>query len=75
MSAEEYHRSVDLSPVKGSSLPAGREVKQGELRALFQVCETDCKAAAVLGVRSHAGKGERCVAPAVARPSGRGGIA
>ena len=41
MSAEDYHRAVYLSPVRGETLPAGREVNQGELRALFQVCEGD----------------------------------
>lgn len=38
MNAEDYHRAVDLAPVKGETLPAGREVTPGELGALFDVC-------------------------------------
>jgi hypothetical protein len=33
MSAEDYHRAVDLPSVKVQTLPRGREVPQGELRA------------------------------------------
>jgi integrase len=45
MSAEDYHRAVDLGPVKGTTLPSGREVSQGELRAIFSVCSADKSAA------------------------------
>ena len=38
LSAEEYQRAVDLEPVRGSSLPAGREVDLGELSALLRAC-------------------------------------
>ena len=38
MSSEELARAVDLQPVRGESLPAGRELTVGELRALFVAC-------------------------------------
>lgn len=41
MSAEEYHRAADLPSIRGSTLPSGRALSQGELRALFRVCEED----------------------------------
>lgn len=42
---EEYHRAVNLPPVRGESLPRGRALPPGELRALFGVCAGDGKAA------------------------------
>jgi len=45
MPTEEYHRAVNLPPVRGESLPRGRALPSGELRALFHVCAQDCKAA------------------------------
>lgn len=35
---EEYHRAIDLSPVRGETLPRGRALSAGELRALFSIC-------------------------------------
>ena len=39
MEGEEYHRAVDLGRVRGSTLPAGRLVLPGEIRALFAACD------------------------------------
>ena len=36
---EEYHRAIDLSPVRGETLPRGRALSAGELRALFAICD------------------------------------
>ena len=47
---EEYHRAIDLPAVRGESLPRGRALSAGELRALFGVC-ADGKNA---GVRDQA---------------------
>lgn len=41
MDAETYRRAVDLAPVRGEAIPAGRDVTGGELRALFEVCAAD----------------------------------
>jgi integrase len=35
---EAYHRARDIRPVRGESLPRGRAIKQGELRALLDAC-------------------------------------
>jgi site-specific recombinase XerD len=38
---EEYHRAINLPPVRGETLPRGRALSPGELRMLFHVCEQD----------------------------------
>lgn len=47
---EEYHRAIDLSPVRGEALPRGRALTAGELRALFSICNDGKNA----GVRDQA---------------------
>ncbi len=37
LDAESYHRAIDLEPVRGETLPAGREIEPGELQALFDI--------------------------------------
>ena len=37
----EYHRAIDLAPVRGETLPRGRALSNGELRALFANCAED----------------------------------
>ena len=41
MDAETYHRAVDLSPVKGETVPRGRALPRAELDRLFSVCRAD----------------------------------
>ena len=41
MGVEDYHRAVDIKPAKGDTLPAGRDISNGELTALFTACYTD----------------------------------
>jgi site-specific recombinase XerD len=38
---EEYHRAVNLPPVRGESLPRGRALSPGEVRMLFHICAQD----------------------------------
>lgn len=39
--AETYHRAADLPAVRGTTLPRGRALTHGELRALFAACAAD----------------------------------
>ena len=41
ISGDDYQRAKAVPPVKGSSLPAGRALDAGELRALFEACSAD----------------------------------
>ena len=41
MSAEDYHLAVSVKNVKGSTIPAGRSLRQGEIAALIGVCQDD----------------------------------
>ena len=55
MTAEDYQLAVDVRNVKGETLPAGRELAQGELLTLVEVCKADpspagIRDAAVLGL-------------------------
>jgi integrase len=50
MNAESYHRAVDLKAIKSETLPRGRALSSGELRALFESCADGRKA----GVRDAA---------------------
>lgn len=50
MTAEEYHRAVELQQVKNTALPRGRLILREELEKLFLVCKDGSKA----GVRDLA---------------------
>ena len=41
VAADDYQRAVDLAAVRGSTLPAGRALQPGEIRALFVACAAD----------------------------------
>ncbi len=41
ISAEDYHKAVSVKAVRGTSLPTGRSLKEGELRALLLACQHD----------------------------------
>jgi site-specific recombinase XerD len=41
MNAEAYQRAVDVQNVRAETLPAGRELSQGEILALVNVCKAD----------------------------------
>jgi len=41
VTAEDYHRAADVPTVRGSVLPRGRALRQGELRAVFGACQDD----------------------------------
>jgi integrase len=58
LTAEEYTRAIDLPRVRGVTLPAGRGLSSGELRALFGACRPDLSGlrdAALLAVLYGAG--------------------
>jgi site-specific recombinase XerD len=48
---QEYHRAANLRTVKTTTLPRGRALGAGELRALFRVCRADQRPS---GVRDSA---------------------
>ena len=41
MTADEYSRAIELEPVTGETLPAGRELSTGEILALMTTCQKD----------------------------------
>ncbi len=41
MKAEDYHKAASIKNVRGTSLPTGRSLKEGELRALLLTCQRD----------------------------------
>lgn len=41
ISGEDYHRARAVAPVKGTTLPAGRDLGGGEIAALFEACAAD----------------------------------
>lgn len=47
LSAEDYQRARQVKNVRGESLPAGRDVKPEELRALIDVCQEEASPAAI----------------------------
>ncbi|MBZ0293658.1 MAG: tyrosine-type recombinase/integrase [Anaerolineae bacterium] len=51
MSAEDYQRAIDVENVKGETLPAGRDLAEGEMRALVRAC---LEVAGPAGVRDAA---------------------
>ncbi len=54
ISAEQMTRAISVGPVRGTRLPKGRAISQGELRALFNLCDPNvavgARDAALLGV-------------------------
>lgn len=47
MDSDQYARASDLDPVEGTTLPAGRDLTQGEINALIRACMADPTAAGV----------------------------
>ena len=41
LNSEDYGRAVDLGAIRGETLPKGRALSAGELRALLEVCARD----------------------------------
>jgi site-specific recombinase XerD len=41
MTTDDYHRAIDIEPVKATKLPRGRALEGGELRELFKACKRD----------------------------------
>jgi site-specific recombinase XerD len=54
ISADQMTRATSFDPVRGSRVPRGRSISQGELRALFGVCDANTpigsRDAALLGI-------------------------
>lgn len=63
MTAEEYNRAIELEPVTGETLLAGRELSTGEILAIMTTCQKDKNAnagtrdAAIIAVMYAAGLG------------------
>lgn len=41
LSSDDYARAIDISPVRGERLPAGRELSPAELQSLITCCQRD----------------------------------
>jgi site-specific recombinase XerD len=41
ISTDEYQKAISVDPVRGETLPRGRALTSGELRALFEACAAD----------------------------------
>lgn len=52
MSAEDYQRATDIQNVRAEALPAGRDLAEGEIKALVQACLDDRNT--VAGIRDAA---------------------
>ena len=62
MTAEEYNRAVEIEPVKGETLPTGRELSTDEILALMNACQDDntpagVRDAAIIGIMYAVGLG------------------
>src|SRR5258706_3640827 len=60
MTAEDYQRAANLKPITGETLPAGRDLAQGEILALMNACHDDdspagTRDAAIIGMMYAAG--------------------
>jgi site-specific recombinase XerD len=51
MDSDQYQRAVAVEDVRGSSLPAGRDLSHGELKVLMESCANDRK---ICGIRDAA---------------------
>ena len=60
MDAESYHKAVSVENVRGSTLPAGRDLSTGEIRALMVSCSEDMRPA---GFRDAALIAVLCLGP------------
>jgi integrase/recombinase XerD len=47
MTAEDYHKTASVRSVRAETIPAGRELSQGEISALISACERDPSPAGV----------------------------
>lgn len=43
MTADDYNKAINLKPITGETIPAGRELSQDEIKALMDVCKNDEK--------------------------------
>ena len=60
ISGDDYDNAIDLDPVTGETIPAGRELSQGEILALMNACQNDTspagtRDAAIIGMMYGAG--------------------
>lgn len=60
MTVEDYRRAAELKPVTGETIPAGRDLSQGEILALMTACMEDktpagTRDAAIIGMMYAAG--------------------